>query len=177
MLDAVLNLFGGGVLGGLVGLAGTWLKAREERAKLELQHQHQKDMRELDLREMEREAELRLKQTETEFAGKQAIAETEAEAATEVAASEVQAASYRHDKAAYGGGWVDSLRGAMRPVITVYLLAVLSLVAWKLYGLEGMGGADATAQWLLFSDVVRDIVFLAVVAVTWWFGSRPNSRR
>lgn len=176
MLDAVLNLFGGGVLGGLIGLAGAWLKAREERAKMELEQQHQKDMRQLDLQEMQAEADLKLRQTETEFAGKQAIAETEAEAAMDVAASQALTASYKHDKATYGIRFVDAIRGLMRPVITIYLLGILSLIAWQLYGIEAIASIDAQTAWKLFSDVVRDATFLAVTAVTWWFGSRPNSR-
>lgn len=177
MIDAVLNLFGGGVLGGIVGLFGTWLKAREEREKLKVEHEHRKAMRQLDLQEMQAEADLKLRQTETEYAGKQVIAETEANAAMDVAASKALTASYRHDKASYGIRFVDATRGLMRPIITVYLLAIMSLIAWKLYGIEAIAGIDANTAWKLFADVVRDATFLAVTAVTWWFGSRPNQRR
>lgn len=176
MIEMVLGLFGSATGGGLFGIVGSWLKGREERRKMELEFDHEQTMRRLTQEEMRLEADLAIQQTEAEFAGKQAVAETEAEAAKDVAASELMAASYQHDKATYGGGLIDSIRGAMRPMITTYLLIVISMIAWKLFAIDDVFAAAPGDARALLGQVVQDMVFLAVTAVTWWFGTRPNSR-
>lgn len=177
MIELIAGLLSSATGGGLFGILGSWLKGREEHRKLELQFQHEQEMRRLTQEELRLEAELAIQQTEAEYAGKRAVAETEADAAKDVAASELMAASYTHDRATYGGGFVDAIRGAMRPLITTYLLIVVSIIAYKLFGIEGMfAGAPEEARDLL-TQVVNDVVFLAVTATTWWFGTRPNSQR
>lgn len=187
LLGALGSLLGGGAAGGLIGLAGTWLKAREERETKRLDHAHELSMRELSMKEMEREADLRLRQTEAEVAGELAVAQ-------EVAAGQAQVASYGNDRATYSSGWkgllsgwvgalaafmmalVDFARGMIRPMLTVYLIAILSTVALYLYKLTAAQSIPADRAWELLSMVVTDIAFLASTAVTWWFGSRPNKR-
>lgn len=195
MLENIVDFIGSGVLGGVVGLVGTWLKSREEREQKKLDHQHALEMRTLDLKEMTHEAELALRQTKTELAGKQAIAQTEADAARDVAAADTQQASYRHDRITYAKGvlgalagglgnfmrallvFVDVIRGLMRPTITLYLLIVESAIAWMLYKvLSTLGGIPASQVAELLVMVVSGVIFLTTTAVTWWFGTRPNSR-
>lgn len=181
MIDGILAAIGGlasgGLLGGAVGLFGTWLKGREEREMFKLKNAHDLAMREASRAEMELEHTLRLRQTEEEFAGKMAIAETEANAAMEVAASQALIASYGHDATRYGGGLVDAVRGLMRPAITLYLLAVMSVIAWNLYQMNAIEQVQPSEAWRLFALVVQDAVFLCVTAVTWWFGTRPTANR
>ena len=151
-------------------------------------------MRELDQADMRLEADLLLKQTETETQGQLALAQVEADAARDVMAGQVQAASYKQDKATYAkihqlSGWwgafwqgmlalVDMVRGFMRPAITLYLLVICSVIAWELYDLvEAMETLLPTQAWPLFQQVVNAIIFLCTTSVTWWFGSRPNQQR
>lgn len=191
-LTAISSLIGGGAAGGLIGLAGTWLRGREERETKRLDHAHAQAMRGLDLKELEREAELKLRQTDAEIAGAKAKATGELAIAQEVAAGQAQTASYDADRATYSSGWadklkgawggaaafmlasVDAMRGAVRPLLTVYLIGVLTLIAVYLYRLGAVQSVDAAVAWPLLARVVDDFAFLAATATTWWFGSRPN---
>lgn len=176
MLELVTGLLGSATGGGLFGIVGTWLKGREERAKMKLEFDHEQAMAAQRQEELRLEADLALQQTEAEFAGKQAIAETEAEASMDVAASQLRAASYKHDRATYGGGIIDGVRGAMRPLITVYLLIVVTVIAFQMLGIDDLFATAPDEARAVVKQVVQDVVFLAVTAVTWWFGTRPNSR-
>jgi hypothetical protein len=177
LLAALGSAVSGGLLGGLVGLAGNWLKASEERKLIAVKQAHELAMREATRAEMELEATLALRRTEAEYAGLQSIAQTEAEAAREVSANSLVSASYRHDRASYGGGWVDTARGIMRPFITLFLLLVMTTIAWHLYRMEAIAAIAPADAWHLFAVVVQDATFLAVTATTWWFGSRPTNHR
>ena len=118
---------------------------------------------------------------------------SEANIARDVAEGELQAA-YSQDQASYAaippqaGIWarcwqgflalVEVIRGLMRPAITLFLLAICSMVAFELYDLaNALAMVDASAAWPLFQQVVNALLFLCTTAVTWWFGSRPNQQR
>lgn len=194
MFEALLGILGAAGSGGLIGLLGTAFKGWQEYKERQAQREHDLAMRKLVQEEMRLEHSLRLKQTEVEIAGKQTLAETEASAARDVAASNLQAASYGNDKASYSNGmvrklkgwWgsfvvsllvmVDVFRGFMRPGITTYLLVIESLIAWQLFQVVSqLGGMTPEQAWPLFQQVILSVVFLTSTSVTWWFGSRPNS--
>lgn len=198
MLEAIVGIFTSAAGGGLVGLIGTAIKQYQERKEREADRQFQLQMRDKDLAEMKEEAALRLKQTETEIAGQKSIAQTEADAARDVANAATQRASYEHDEAKYAtGSWignvlrgfwgglaafmmvfVDFARGMIRPTTTIYLLAIESYIAWLLYqllqALGGLGLLTPDQVFSLFREVVLSIVFLSATALTWWYGASPN---
>jgi hypothetical protein len=72
-------------------------------------------------------------------------------------------------------GFVDWLRGFMRPALTLYLTGLTTVITWmawdimKKYGLEGMTAIEAVA---IFNEVITIVVYLTVSCVTWWFGDR-----
>lgn len=197
MFETVLGLFTSAAGGGLIGLLGTALKQWQERKEREAERAHQIRMREADLQEMRAEADLRLRQTEAEFEGRKAVADIEAQAARDVAAEATRQASYGHDKATYAGSWagrllkgfwgalagfllvlVDVARGVIRPATTVYLLVIISVMAWQLHVLVQTFGAVTPEQaWPLYMRVVDAIVFMTMTALTWWFGASPNRGR
>ena len=57
--------------------------------------------------------------------------------------------------------WVQDLRGSLRPLLTYSLVILAAAIAW----LEPV------------NPYIPEIVFLATVPVTFWFGSRPPSKR
>lgn len=84
--------------------------------------------------------------------------------------------SYGNDKATYGGGRVDALRGLIRPMATaLYGFASLFMVAVILYyGFFVYRLAFSTDQMhVLLSQSVQWVFFMTEVCVGWWFGSRP----
>ena len=194
MFETLFDVLGSAAGGGLLGLIGTGFKSWQERKENDAQREHSLQLRKLDQEDMRLEAELALKQTEIAISGQVQIVDKEAQAAQDVAATQLQAVSYTQDKASYAridhlkGWWgtfwqgllafVDVIRGVMRPGITLYLLALCSIMAWELYTLVNTAGLlNANQVWPLYQQLVNTMVFLTTTAVTWWFGSRPNQTR
>ena len=78
----------------------------------------------------------------------------------------------------YGIKVVDGIRGLMRPLITVYLLVIATLLTLKINQL--VGGLDSLEMSELkgiYDNVINQMLFLTATAVTWWFGSRSSSQR
>lgn len=75
-------------------------------------------------------------------------------------------------------GFVDFLRGLMRPTLTMYLTLVSSWITWKSYEILKALNADLTAQQAteIFSESTSIVIYLTVSCVTWWFGDRTLSK-
>jgi hypothetical protein len=75
-------------------------------------------------------------------------------------------------------GLVDFLRGLMRPVLTIYLVALSSWITYKAYMILQMTKSAITASEALaiFTDSTSIIIYLTVSCVTWWFGSRQMAK-
>lgn len=184
ILGTVGGLIGSAASGGIFGLLGngikSWFDQKAEQAKMN----HEIKMREMDQQEITLEHSLKMKEIEEQVKGDIAKATqsrmaTEANAAAEVdkAAIGLRQASYEMDKATYGGGFVDIIRGMMRPVLTLYFAVLMSLIAWELMKINDGQFVNPTEAQAMFKDVINAIIFLATTSVTWWFGSRPNRRK
>jgi len=200
-LSDVLGIFGSAAGGGLIGAIAAAFNKWQERKDREAERKHQVEMRKLDHAEMEKERSFQLSKTDKEIEGAQRRAETEAQAATEVADRNTQVASLNADKATYsmtdwvGRGlrgtaaafasllmvFVDFSRGMIRPAATVYLLVVQSVIAWALYQimktLGGASGLTGDQVYNLLYATVQSLNFLSATALTWWFGARPSQQR
>ena len=162
-MDLLLGLLTGGA-GGLLGTLGqavlSWHKRKGDQA-------HELAMREQDRLDMEVEAKLGLQQIKLEGEQARELAEVEGATAREVAAEASLQASYAHDKATYGGGLVDTLRGLVRPVITLANTLILLALAWLCYQqLQGELSHEVARQ------VITTFLGLATLTITWWFGGR-----
>jgi hypothetical protein len=163
-------------LGGIVGLVGSWLTKREERLSQEARFKHEVQMAEIRKEEARFEAEHELAMAEKQ------IERASVEGDIAITKEEVSAfkESLKEQTLKYGG-WVDALRGLMRPVITVYLLIIASIIAFKLNnltgGLETLADDQQTKMLSIYEEVINQVLFLTATAVTWWFGSRPSSVR
>lgn len=173
----ILSILGSATGGGILGIAGNFLKSRSELKTKEVDHKHELATRLHDIQEMELEATLRRDQIELENEGKLALANVEAQRSQDIAASELMAASFSADKATYGGGIVDTLRGLIRPLITVYLMVVFTLLCFKITNmvidLEIMNDQELIE---LYKELINSIIFLTTTAVCWWFGSRTTNK-
>ncbi|MEQ8346897.1 MAG: hypothetical protein RIB84_15725 [Sneathiellaceae bacterium] len=152
MLEMLFSaLFGGatGLLGTLVGKIFGWLELRERRRSMLIEQAH-------ELALFDRQAALR----QTEMESERALAETAAWQAG-------RTASYRHDIAAGETyRWVAAIIRLTRPALTLLLLGLTGLVFLRV--------ADLGIQ----AEIVNQIVFLASMAVAWWFGDRaPRQAR
>ena len=148
--------------GGVTGIVGSAVSAWINHKQRGQQNDHDLRMREFDLKELELEASSAEKVGALQLEGQ----EIEASAA-------VQRASYREAAARFTAGleltggqaWllviVDTIRGLMRPVLTVYFTAMLG-VAWAAF--------DDRPD--LREKAASAIVYLAIMTVSWWFGAR-----
>ena len=173
-MGTILGAVGNVASGGILGLVGTgihaWLKAREQKQKLE----HEREQARIRLEEMKLEHQQRLEEIKAQGEADANKAAIEAQAAEARAEAEVRAASYRLDKATYGGGLVDAIRGLMRPAITLYTLGLMTAIGWLLYRAQGIPAEMAGPLW---TQIVQTVVFLATTCVTWWFGSRVHQAK
>lgn len=162
--------------GGILGVLGSWLTKREERKNLEIKYKHEKELAEIRNKEAEIEAKHELAMADkdyerAELEGEQQISEKELD---------VLKVSLKEQGMLYGIGFVDAVRGMMRPLITIYLLIIATFVTLHIN--EVVGGLkvfDGDPQELIdtYKEVINQVLFLTATAVTWWFGSRPSSAR
>ncbi|WP_040728242.1 hypothetical protein [Thiomicrorhabdus sp. Kp2] len=181
-ITTILGAVGSAASGGLLGLFGTGIKMWADHKAEEAKRTFELAMRQADREEMQLEHDLHMKQVEAQANRDIAIANqnrltTESQIAGDVELAELnlRQTSYSNDKATYGGGFVDAIRGLMRPTLTLYFAVLMALIAYQLMQITGQMIGTANAQYLL-KEVINAIIFLATTSVTWWFGSRPVKR-
>ncbi len=165
----ILSLGGSGLLGGLFGAVASGLgrivgiyEMREKRQDRTLEMAHEKDQwaHELDLQSLQIKA--RTEETESEFK----LAQTQGSwtgLASSVTADGALPASYR---------WVDAVRALTRPILTVLIWAVFTVLffASLTARLPAATGASLTVSF------IDSVTFAASTALAWWFGDRrPRS--
>lgn len=173
-MEALLSILTSTGAGGIIGVVGSWLTKREERKNIQLQFERDVKLAEIrkDEAKIEADHELALADKQIERAqveGSVAIDQAEVEAFTE---------GLKEQSKTYGIKAVDGIRGLMRPIITVYLLIIATLLTLKINQL--VGGLDSLEMSELkgiYDNVINQMLFLTATAVTWWFGSRPSSQR
>ena len=167
MLATITALLSSSGLGAILGVAGSWLTKREERALAKDRFKHEEAMSALAIQELEKESELNIQ-----------MAEVEGAIAADIQAGEAFQESLKEQSMTYGSRFVNSVRGLMRPGITIFLLGVATWLTVNVYQLAGGLEAMPEQQVMdLFTEIVAQILFLTTTAVTWWFGSRPSSKR
>lgn len=183
MLTIIGTLISGVLSGGATGLLGVllqrWfdLKSRDrDLTMLQLQHQQA----------------LALAQIESERARLRAdadmmMADRAAEALEAQADSRSMVASYEADRATYLDAasqrgsrlarWcftlVDTVRGLIRPLLTAYLVAVVTWMFWWARELAGSAALSPGEAVQIIGQIVATLLYLATATTLWWFGSRP----
>lgn len=161
LVDALVGPGAAGITG-LIG--GAFSKYFEAKAKRE-QYRYEEAMRKLDIAEarLERDHELAMADKQMERAqieGELAIDQEEMKAFT-ISQTE--------------GNRVEGILRFVRPGITFYLLAAVSVlfgIVWiKVGGLSTFAPNDLNT---LLVDMINAAIYLTVMCVGWWFGSRPG---
>lgn len=187
------------ILGGVTGLIGnaftTWFKYKN--AKME--HAHKEKMVSLETSAMIQEAQMQIEVTKSRIEGEIELAD----AAAFQTSQKVGSQKLFHEKwidmimEAGKGKWtgwmfrmlgtiiaaafafVDWLNAAMRPTLTLYLVAgssYITYLAWRIMEASGLETMTAVQAVGIFSHVTSTMIYLAVSAVTWWFGDRTMSK-
>ena len=171
MFEAILGIFSSAGMGGIIGLAGgiasKWLEYKTIGQKLEFE----KQMALIRTREMSMELQHAIAMADKQMEISQVEGEIQRDVAEMAAFTESQKAGQK-----LYGGWVDQLRGTMRPFITTYLLlgsSLLTILLW--WTLGGLDAFPPEKLQDLFVHLVDSSVFLTITAVLWWFGTRVGN--
>jgi len=169
MISSILSIMTSGGFGAVTGLIGGYLTKVENRKMKALDHAHEQSMGELSIRELtlEHTQALELKDKEA------MLAEVEGDIIVEGKEADAFVESIKGQGKATGIGFVDAIRGLMRPLITVFLLWVV----WQIYAdvdalVGGLEAMPMIALAALYAEIVSSIIFLTTTAVAWWFASR-----
>jgi hypothetical protein len=76
-------------------------------------------------------------------------------------------------------GIVDFIRGLVRPLLTAYLVGLLTYVFWWTQGVVAKMGVQQFTQAEakdLVMQITGAVIYLATVSVVWWFGTRPPKK-
>lgn len=147
-------------LSGIVGLIGGIADkiTNYKTKKLELEMEQKKFEHEVALRKVDAEIMAQ------EWKARTQVAQIEGDAMVEAEDAKAFAKSYDLEPKKYGIKWLDALRGSIRPVLTVYLVGITSVMYYRSDG----GKIDAAL-------VAETILSLTVLTVGWWFGSRQQT--
>lgn len=171
--------------GGVTGLLGVVFQRFADYKNKQLDMQLEKQRGDIELQKMEKESEIR----KAEAQARVEVAVKEGEAAKDVAESQAFAASFGMEPQRYAQGtapagrvgewgWllltlVDSLRGAIRPLLTLYLCVIATYLYWDAHSLIGDAKYYTADQALaLVTGIIDTILYLWVTCTTWWFGTR-----
>ena len=82
---------------------------------------------------------------------------------------------YNHDRSIDAGGFVNALRGSVRPVLTYAFFSLFATIKGvTLYAMVSTSGMDLTAGLLTIWDGETQAIFSAIIA--FWFGNRAMSK-
>jgi hypothetical protein len=185
----MFELIGAGLTGiltgGATGLLGVgiqrffdWMKLKQDIEKMRLQFDHDIALRKVDAEIMAQEWAARTKVAEVEAAGREAVADSQAFAAS----FQTEPARYSEGiKPTRGQGWLlvllDVLRGIVRPGLTLYLCWIATMMYEESRAVLAL--ADLTTDTKLVMSVYTQIVFtllyLFTTCVLWWFGTRNKA--
>jgi hypothetical protein len=176
MLDVIIDLATSSGFGAIVGLVGSQLAKIEKRKRAIIDNAHERDMADLDMQRDAAESAQALQMADKQIEQSQA----EAEIASEVSSGEAFTASQLMGNKPSGPSKMDQFRTAMRPLITIFLLFMVSVLTYKIQKLlGGLESLQVTELLKLYIHIINQLVFLTVTGVLWWFGSRDtdNAKR
>lgn len=192
IVETLLGGLAGGGLGGITGLLGAGLqmwgessKRKHELAVLTANNQqvlalkaaedaHQLELAKQTAESQERLAGINASTRATELASADYVTSIAGDKATYLDASAQKGSRV----ALWLMALADFLRGLIRPVATVYALALNSFLLWWLVDMVRRAqitlGPDLTNR--LVVEIVFGTTYLISTTVTWWFGVRPAAR-
>lgn len=183
-MEFLADLFGGGGIGtifsGLSGLLGGYLTKRENRLTLIQQNSHDLAMAKVDQQnnEFELKASIQLAKTKLDIAEKEGeiekdLIETEGKATVDKLDAQAFVDGIREANKPTGHPGVDKFRALTRPLITwsLYLFVLIIFIVLHMkVGKLVLQDTDLLIQ--LYVYLVQSVIYLFIMAVSWWFMSR-----
>jgi hypothetical protein len=185
MLEILGTIFGSIFSGGATGIIGVIAQrfADYKNKQLDMELEKQRFDNAVALKKVDAEIMAQ------EWAARTQVAQVEADAAKDVAASNAFAASYSMEPKQYSNSakmtpkqqWVmvvlDAFRGGVRPLLTIYLCFLTTLVWMQARAVLGAGQLDTAAAMDVWKMVVGNILYLTTTCVLWWFGTRNKAKQ
>jgi hypothetical protein len=186
------------ILGGVTGLIGNIISGVMNYKTQKLKNEHEQKMVELETTAMREEAKMKIEVTRAEIEGAVELADSKIYGVSQELGNVDQFSDKWIEKLftvegpigkffaipaaimiAISFGFVDWLRGFMRPAITMYLTGMTTVITWmawdilQKHGVQTMTVAEAIG---IFDQVISIVIYLTVTCVTWWFGDRRMAK-
>ena len=190
LLDVVGSVMTGGltgILGGAVQLLFSWLNAKAEIQKMEVQGKIQVDIITAKAQAAKTEWDARAQVAAREAEGKAAVADADAVARSNEADAKIDLLG--KIEAPEGKGWwargvkgfvwmlaglAEVWRATMRPGLTVYLAIMVTLLYLEaqrmIQAMDASWHMEMAQQVYVF--IVQTLLYLFGVALAWWFATR-----
>ena len=193
MLEILGTVFGSIFSGGATGIIGIvaqrFADYKNRQLDIQLESQRQANniaLKELDHKLMLAEAAAKLEITHAEGENQARVAQIEGDTAMSVEDARALAVSYAMEPKQYSSGtltdgqrWLmvvlDAIRGSVRPLLTVYLCVLTTMVYLQARTLLSQENLDVEQALDLEKMIVGSILYLTTTCVLWWFGTRNRS--
>jgi hypothetical protein len=199
-MTAFLSLLSVAFSGGATGLIGVLFqrffdfKAKQQDLELvKINNEHARLLAQMDVDKANRAAQASEKVAESQAEAQMRSAELDAQAKADEAAARVYIASVDADRATYLDSKaqsrskfarimmtiVDSVRGLIRPVLTIYLVVIATVMFYWARDLASPGGnsiVDAGKASEIVKSIIDTLLYLTTTCVVWWFGVRPSAK-
>lgn len=185
------------ILGGVTGLIGNVITGIMSYKTQKLKNEHDVAMIKAQTESMKIEAEMNIKVTQAQIEGEVELADAQAYVVSQKTGQQQFFSERWVDVLFNVEGWakficipagvlvaimfgfVDWLRGFMRPALTIYLTGMstfITYMAWEIMQKHGLSGMTVTEAIGLYNNVTSIIIYLTVSCVTWWFGDRRMAK-
>lgn len=180
MLEILGTVVGSIFSGGATGIIGVIAQrfADYKNKQLDMQLEAQRQANALALKDAD------AKIMAQEWAAKTQVAQIETAGATDVADAQAFAASYQLEPKRYsseasltpGQNWLmvvlDFCRGIVRPALTIYLCALVTIVYFLARDKVRAEDLTSTEALELLKLIIGTILYVWTTVTLWWFGSR-----
>ena len=200
MLALLGTMFGSIFSGGATGLLGIvfqryfdFKNKQQDIEVIKLNLQNAIDLKRIEIEQTAKEWEGRAHVATVEGEAKITVAQEERAGVEAQADAQTLEASYANDASTYLTATVlnsnsrllrfamvavDTIRGLVRPVLTLYLVIVAHMMYINLHAMLQERGTQLTGEQIqtLAMQVIGTLLYLATTAVVWWFGTRPTKK-
>lgn len=183
MLDLLGTFFSSIISGGMTGILGVVVQriADYKNKQLDIEMNREKMAHEVALRQVDHQI------VSQEWVGRTTVAQIEADGREAVADSQAFAASFNEPqrysdavKPSRKQAWLlvvlDFIRGLVRPGLTIYLCILTTLVYYHARTLITDKPIDPAYATELVKMIVGTILYLTTTCLLWWFGVRNKAQ-
>ena len=185
------------LLGGVTGLLGNVITSVMNYKTLKIKNDHEAKMVALETEAMKQEAAMQIAITKTETEGEVELADAGIYLESIKVGNKAMFSEKWIDKLfsiegkmkyiavpagvilSLGFGFVDWLRGIIRPGVTIYFTGLATLItfyAWEIiqkHGIDAMSTDDAIG---IYKQSTSIILYLTTTIICWWFGDRSSKK-